>query len=76
MIQNKWTTDGSGSTYIWGFMDEGFKVCFLCPGDLPFSDRRSCTLSFSCPPATSVDSFLSDKITLAFTVSHCLLYLF
>ena len=29
MIQNKWTTDGSGSTFIWGFMDEGFKVCFL-----------------------------------------------
>ena len=29
MIQNKWTTDGSGSTSIWGFMDEGFKVCFL-----------------------------------------------
>ena len=76
MIQNKWTTDGSGSTYIWGFMDEGFKVCFLRPGDMPFSDRRSCTLSSSCPPATSVDSFLSDKITLAFTVSHCLLYLY
>jgi 20S proteasome subunit beta 1 len=25
MIATKWTTDGSGSTYIWGFMDNGFK---------------------------------------------------
>jgi len=25
MIQTRWTTDGSGSTYIWGFMDDGFK---------------------------------------------------
>ena len=26
MIKTQWTTDGSGSTYIWGFMDDGFKV--------------------------------------------------
>ena len=25
MIQTRWTTDGSGSTFIWGFMDDGFK---------------------------------------------------
>ena len=25
MISARWTTDGSGSTYIWGFMDDGFK---------------------------------------------------
>ena len=25
MIETKWTTDGSGSTFIWGFMDDGFK---------------------------------------------------
>ena len=25
MISTRWTTDGSGSTYIWGFMDDGFK---------------------------------------------------
>lgn len=25
MIKTKWTTDGSGSTFIWGFMDDGFK---------------------------------------------------
>mmetsp|Transcript_5545 Transcript_5545/g.8595 ORF Transcript_5545/g.8595 Transcript_5545/m.8595 type:complete len:237 (-) Transcript_5545:470-1180(-) len=25
MIKTQWTTDGSGSTFIWGFMDDGFK---------------------------------------------------
>ena len=25
MIKTSWTTDGSGSTYIWGFLDSEFK---------------------------------------------------
>jgi len=25
MIKTRWTIDGSGSTYIWGFMEDGFQ---------------------------------------------------
>ena len=25
MVRTKWTTDGSGSTFIWGFLDDSFK---------------------------------------------------
>jgi len=25
MIKERWTTDGSGSTYIWGFLDDGWR---------------------------------------------------
>lgn len=25
MVQQKWATDGSGSTYIWGYMDSSFR---------------------------------------------------
>jgi 20S proteasome subunit beta 1 len=28
MVQTPWTTDGSGSTYIWGFLDSEFKENF------------------------------------------------
>ena len=28
MVRQKWTTDGSGSTYIWGFMDSAFRDDF------------------------------------------------
>lgn len=28
MVQQKWATDGSGSTYIWGYMDSSFKDGF------------------------------------------------
>jgi 20S proteasome subunit beta 1 len=26
MIKERWTTDGSGSTYIWGFLDDGYRA--------------------------------------------------
>jgi 20S proteasome subunit beta 1 len=25
MVKERWTTDGSGSTYIWGFLDDGWR---------------------------------------------------
>jgi 20S proteasome subunit beta 1 len=25
LVQEDWTTDGSGSTYIWGFLDSAYK---------------------------------------------------
>lgn len=25
MVQQKWATDGSGSTYIWGYMDASYR---------------------------------------------------
>ena len=28
MIEEKWTTDGSGSTYIWGYLDAEFRDDF------------------------------------------------
>jgi 20S proteasome subunit beta 1 len=28
MVPEKWTTDGSGSTYIWGYMDAAFREDF------------------------------------------------
>jgi 20S proteasome subunit beta 1 len=28
MVREQWTTDGSGSTYIWGYMDSAFKDDF------------------------------------------------
>ena len=28
MVREKWTTDGSGSTYIWGYMDSAFREDF------------------------------------------------
>ena len=72
MIQNKWTTDGSGSTFIWGFMDEGFKVCFSSFCRRAFF--RSVLLHFVIfLSVTSVGSFLNDKVNRTFTFPHCLL---
>lgn len=29
VVQENWTTDGSGSTYIWGYLDATFRYSFL-----------------------------------------------
>lgn len=27
LVQQDWTTDGSGSTYIWGYLDSAYRCC-------------------------------------------------
>lgn len=33
LVQESWTTDGSGSTYIWGYLDATFR--YACHDNLP-----------------------------------------
>lgn len=30
LVRQQWTTDGSGSTYLWGYLDSSYKYAMLC----------------------------------------------
>lgn len=34
LLEEPWTTDGSGSTYIWGYLDSAFRWALQLPSDL------------------------------------------
>ena len=49
LVRQQWTTDGSGSTYLWGYLDSAYKrapaACFMLspcvPGTAGFQIRSS-----------------------------------
>lgn len=41
LVQENWTTDGSGSTYIWGYLDATFR-CSSGPPATEHSDYNIC----------------------------------
>ena len=42
MVKERWTTDGSGSTYIWGFLDDGSRGWLRADDRSPSRDPLAC----------------------------------
>ena len=51
LVEQAWTTDGSGSTYIWGYLDSAYR-CESAPTQLPHVQCRSmlATAEVACRP--------------------------
>jgi hypothetical protein len=48
LVQEQWAVDGSGSTYIWAALDDGFKwVTGATTGLLRLAGRCICTVTCS-----------------------------
>ena len=48
LVEQAWTTDGSGSTYIWGYLDAAYRYVCSIPHMLAFSRCIAHQISLAC----------------------------
>ncbi len=48
LVEQAWTTDGSGSTYIWGYLDAAYRYVCSIPYIVAFSRRIAHQISPTC----------------------------
>ena len=66
LVEQAWTTDGSGSTYIWGYLDSAYRCERASPTQLPHVPSRAMqpTAKLACRPG-NVPRYAASEVLLS-----------